>query len=120
LLLAALVGVGVALLEPELIPGVLIGAGAMLAPKVLPALRGMVRPMIKGVKAGYSAAATEPKLAAEAREQVEDWWWRRAPNGMAISLPRRSIAPNTITNPARRPSRQQLICENSAGCFGSA
>src|SRR5260370_5487587 len=70
---AALVGVGVAILEPELIPGILIGAGAVLAPKLLPALGGMLRPLVKGVvKAGYSATMALREVVAEAGEEVED------------------------------------------------
>jgi hypothetical protein len=65
--------VGVAILEPELIPGVLIGAGAMLAPKLIPAVGGALRPLFKGVvKAGYSAGMAVREMAAEAGEQVED------------------------------------------------
>ena len=70
---AALVGVGVAILEPEFIPGILIGAGAVLAPKILPALGGLVRPLLKGViKAGYSAAVSVREVVAEAGEEMED------------------------------------------------
>jgi Protein of unknown function (DUF5132) len=70
---AALVGVGAAILEPELIPGLLIGAGAVLAPKVVPALGHMLRPLVKGVvKAGYSATMAVREMAAQAGEQVED------------------------------------------------
>jgi hypothetical protein len=70
---AALVGVGVAIIEPELIPGILVGAGAVLAPKVLPALGGMLRPLVKGVvKAGYAATQAVREVVAEAGEQVED------------------------------------------------
>jgi hypothetical protein len=70
---AALVGIGVAVLEPELIPGILIGAGAVLAPKLLPALGGMLRPLVKGmVKAGYSAGMAVREVVAEAGEQVQD------------------------------------------------
>lgn len=70
---AALIGVGVALIEPELIPGMLIGAGAWAAPKLLPALGSMLRPMVKGVvKAGYSATMAMREMAAEATEHVED------------------------------------------------
>ena len=69
----ALVGVGVAVLEPELIPGILIGAGAVLAPKILPALGGALRPLLKvAVKAGYSAAMSVREMAAEGREHMED------------------------------------------------
>lgn len=70
---AALVGVGVAILEPELIPGILIGAGAMLAPKILPAVGGIFRPLLKGlVRAGYGVATTVREAVAEAGEQMED------------------------------------------------
>jgi hypothetical protein len=70
---AVAIGVGVAILEPELIPGVLIGAGAMLAPKVIPALGGALRPLVKGmVKAGYSAGMAVREMVAEAGEHVED------------------------------------------------
>ncbi len=70
---AAIVGVGVALVEPELIPGMLIGAGAWLVPKLLPALGSMLRPVVKGViKAGYSATMAVREVVAEASEQVED------------------------------------------------
>lgn len=70
---AVAVGVGVAILQPELIPGVLIGAGAVLAPKLLPTVGGIFRPLLKTVvKAGYSAAMAVREVAAEAGEQVED------------------------------------------------
>jgi Protein of unknown function (DUF5132) len=66
---AALVGVGVAILEPELIPGLLIGAGAVLAPKLLPALGNILRPAVKGlVKAGMAVRES----VAEAGEHFED------------------------------------------------
>ncbi len=70
---AALVGAGLALLEPEFIPGMLIGAGALLAPKILPGLGGMLRPMVKGVvKAGYAATMTVREAVAEAGENMQD------------------------------------------------
>jgi hypothetical protein len=70
---AALVGVGLAIVEPELIPGMLIGVGVTLAPKLVPALGGVLRPMVKGiVKAGYGAAVTVREAVAEAGENIED------------------------------------------------
>lgn len=70
---AALIGVGVAIIEPELIPGLLIGAGAVLAPKILPGIGSMLRPLVKGViKAGYSTATAVRETVAEMGEQVED------------------------------------------------
>src|ERR1700687_2899941 len=51
----AAVGIGVALIEAELIPGMLIGVGAMLAPKLLNRFGSGLRPLVKGaVRAGYA------------------------------------------------------------------
>ncbi len=70
---AALIGVGVAIIEPELIPGMLIGVGAAVAPKVLPALGNMVRPLVKSViRLGYSATTAVREAAAQVGEEVED------------------------------------------------
>jgi hypothetical protein len=70
---AALIGTGVAILEPELIPGVLIGVGATLAPRLFPAVGTLLRPVVKlVVKTGYELTSGVWELAAEVREQVED------------------------------------------------
>ncbi|MBV8842660.1 MAG: DUF5132 domain-containing protein [Bryobacterales bacterium] len=69
----ALVGLGVALIEVEWIPGLLIGAAAMAAPNLLPRLGRAMRPLLKEViRAGYSFAETARGVAAEAGEQVQD------------------------------------------------
>ena len=107
---AALVGIGVAILEPELIPGILIGAGAVLAPKLLPALGSMLRPIVKGVvKAGYSATVAVREMAAEAGEEVEDIIAEarsehEAGDGAGVSGQR--SAPEPAPKRARRQSRQ--------------
>ena len=70
---AVAVGVGVALLEAELIPGMLIGVGAMLVPKLLPGLKDVLRPLAKtAVRAGYTTAIKAREMAAEATEQFQD------------------------------------------------
>jgi ribosomal protein L29 len=70
---AAAIVVGAALIEVELIPGLLIGAGAILLGKLFPELSGYVRPMIKGVvRAGFSASQKAREVMAEASEQVQD------------------------------------------------
>jgi hypothetical protein len=105
----ALVGVGVAVLEPELIPGILIGAGAVLAPKILPALGSMLRPMVKGVvKAGYSAAMSVREAAAEGREQMEDLVVeaRAEHEAAGDGHGARSAEPHpALEHPSKRPSR---------------
>ncbi len=69
----ALVGVAVALIEIELIPGMLIGVAAMMAPKLLPRLGNVFRPMIKGaVKASYALAERTKVTMAEASENFQD------------------------------------------------
>jgi hypothetical protein len=65
----AVVGVGVALISTELIPGMLIGVAAALLPGMGPKLR----PLLKStVKAGFSAVRKTREMIAEAGEQVQD------------------------------------------------
>jgi hypothetical protein len=66
---AALIGIG-ALIEPELLAGMAIGAGIVFASKWIPDLvGGVLRPVVKtAVKAGYAAA----EVVSEATEQVQD------------------------------------------------
>jgi hypothetical protein len=70
---AALIGIG-ALIEPELLAGMAIGAGIVLASKWLPNVVGdVVRPIAKtAVKAGYAAVMAVKETAAEVTEGVED------------------------------------------------
>lgn len=69
----AAIGIGAALIEAELIPGILIGIGAMLAPKLVPQLGSALRPLVKSVvKAGYSLAEKGREIAAETSEQIQD------------------------------------------------
>jgi len=70
---AALIGIG-ALIEPELLAGMAIGAGIVLASKWLPDFAGdVIRPIAKtAVKAGYAAVAATREAVAEVTEEVED------------------------------------------------
>ena len=69
----AAIGIGAALIEVELIPGILIGIGAMLAPKLVPKLGSALRPLVKSVvRAGYAMADKGRELAAETSEQFQD------------------------------------------------
>ena len=70
---AVAIVVGAALIEIELIPGLMIGAGAVVLGKFFPEMSGYVRPMFKGiVKAGFSATHKVRQILAEANEQVND------------------------------------------------
>ena len=65
----AVVGVGVALISAELIPGMLIGVAAAFLPGVGPKMR----PFLKNtVKAGYGAMRKTREMMAEASEQMQD------------------------------------------------
>ena len=69
---AALIAVG-ALLEPELLGGMLLGAGAVYAASNLPLIGGVVRPLVSTVvKAGYAAAMKANEMIAEMSEDVQD------------------------------------------------
>lgn len=69
----AAIVVGAALIEVELIPGLIIGAGAVLLGKLFPELGDHVRPAIKGVlRTGFVMAHKAQELMAETSEQVHD------------------------------------------------
>ncbi|MCW7538728.1 DUF5132 domain-containing protein [Aquabacterium sp. A7-Y] len=70
---AVAVGVGAALIEAELIPGILIGAGAVLLGKMFPQVGQTLRPVVKTVmRAGLAVTDKAREMAAEAGEQVQD------------------------------------------------
>ena len=69
----AVVGLGVALIEVEWIPGMVIGIGAMLAPNLLKRLGAGLRPVLKGaVSAGYAFVEKTKETVAEASEDYQD------------------------------------------------
>jgi hypothetical protein len=66
-------GAVVALLAPELLPGMALGVAAVMAPRIMPSLGNLFRPLLKtAVRAGYATVNTTRELAAEAGEQVQD------------------------------------------------
>jgi Protein of unknown function (DUF5132) len=69
----ALIGVA-ALIQPEWLFGMAVGAGIAMASNWLPNLvSGTVRPLVKTmVKAGYAAATMAREVVAEASESVSD------------------------------------------------
>jgi hypothetical protein len=67
------IGVGVALIEVSLIPGMLIGLAAALAPKYAPRLGEGLRPLVKSTVRGTIKLAHKTReVIAEAGEQVQD------------------------------------------------
>jgi hypothetical protein len=73
---AATVGVvaaGVALFEVALLPGMVIGVAAMLAPKYVPKMGATLNPLFKStVRGAYKFGRKTREMVAEAKEQVHD------------------------------------------------
>lgn len=69
----AIAAVGVAIVEKELLPALLIGVAATLVPKLVPGVGPLMRPVVKGaVRLGYGAYSMAQEAMAEASEQVQD------------------------------------------------
>jgi hypothetical protein len=67
------VAVGAAIFEAALIPGIILGVGAMLVPKVLPKLGESLQPAFRAtVRGAYKAGRKARHAFAEAQEQVHD------------------------------------------------
>ncbi len=67
------IGVAAALVEVALVPGIIIGIGAMLVPTVLPKIADGVQPAFRSVVRGaYHIGQKARHAFAEAQEQVQD------------------------------------------------
>ena len=67
------VGVGVAVLEAALLPGVALGVAAILAPRFVPKLGEALGPMFKStVRGAYKLGQKTKEFVAEANEHVQD------------------------------------------------
>ena len=67
------IGVGAALIEVGLIPGMIIGVAAAYAPKYLPQVGTKLQPLFKcAVRGAYKLSRKTREAVAEAQEQVQD------------------------------------------------
>ena len=67
------VGVGVALFEAALLPGVVLGAAAVLAPKFVPQIGSALKPLFKStVRGAYKISQKTREFVAETHEHVQD------------------------------------------------
>ena len=67
------VAIGAALIEAALIPGIVIGVAAALAPKYVPQLGDRLRPLFKSTVGGlYKLGQKTREAVAETRERVQD------------------------------------------------
>lgn len=97
----AAVAIGAALIEVELLPGILLGAGAILLGKALPVLGESARPMLKSaIAAGWQAYDKSRAAVASAAGQVQD----------VAAQVRREAAPG-----ARAPARPTRKRTRAAG-----
>ena len=84
-------GAAVAILAPELLAGMAIGVGAVIAPRVLPVVGNLLRPIVRtAVRAGYATALTTRELVAEAGEQMQDLVAEARSQGNGVAAPRRA------------------------------
>jgi hypothetical protein len=98
------IGVGAALIEIELIPGLIIGAGAILLGKLFPQMGSYVRPAVKNVvRAGFAASQKARDVIAEASEQVHDM--------VAEVKHEQAIEPKPVKK--RRPARKVTAAASS-------
>jgi hypothetical protein len=67
------VGVGVAVFEAALLPGVVLGVAAMLVPKYLPHISTALNPLFRSTVRGvYKVGQETREMVAEAQEHVHD------------------------------------------------
>ncbi len=83
------IGIGVAVLAPELLIGVALGAGAAMAPRMFPRLGAAIRPVAKEViKYGLAATDKARECFAEASEHIQDLMAEvRSEQGAEVSPP---------------------------------
>jgi hypothetical protein len=103
---AAAIVVGAALIEIELIPGLIIGAGAIMLGKLFPELGSYARPMVKGVlRAGFSVSQKAREVMAEANEQVHD---------LVAEVKHEHASPAPGTAPSRRKPAAKKATSDAA------
>ena len=67
------IGIGVAVVEAALLPGVILGVAAMAAPKFAPKLGAALGPMFKSTVRGlYRISQKTREFVAETQEHVQD------------------------------------------------
>jgi hypothetical protein len=67
------VGAIAALVKAELLPGILLGVGAMMVAKLFPGITDQIQPLLKSTLGmGYKAMGKTQKLIAEASDRAQD------------------------------------------------
>ena len=82
------VGVGVAVFEAALLPGVVLGVAAMAVPKLLPRVGAALNPIFKSTVRGvYKIGQKTKEMVAETHEQVQDIVAEVDAEGRRVSAP---------------------------------
>ena len=69
----AVVGIGAAVFEAALLPGVVLGIAAMWLPKYFPKMGEAINPLLRStVRSAYKVGRKTKEMMAEAQEQVHD------------------------------------------------
>ena len=69
----AVVGVGAAVFEAALLPGLVLGVAAMCVPRYFPEIGSALQPLFKSAVRGASRIAQKTReVVAEAHEQIQD------------------------------------------------
>lgn len=70
---AAVVATVAAVVKAELLPGILLGVGAMMVAKLFPGIADQIRPLLKStIGMGYKAAGKTQSMIAEASDHAQD------------------------------------------------
>ena len=89
------VAVGALVFEAALLPGMVLGVCAMLAPKALPKIGVALNPVFKStVRGAYRLSEKAREVAAEMQEQVHDIVAEVKSEGDAKAEPRQDRAPS--------------------------
>jgi hypothetical protein len=98
--IAGAIGVGAALIEASLIPGLIIGAAAVLAPKVVPGIGTRLRPLVKSTIRGAMKLTEKTREAfAEAHEHVQDIMAEARHEDQEVAAATPKAAPEATTAP---------------------
>jgi hypothetical protein len=72
-MVATVVGVGAAVFEAALLPGLVLGVAAMCVPRYFPEIGSALQPLFKSAVRGASRIAQKTReVVAEAHEQIQD------------------------------------------------
>lgn len=95
-----IIGVGAAVFEAALLPGLVLGVAAMWAPRYFPQMGAALQPLFRSsIRGAYKLGHKTREMMAEAQEQVHDIVAEVHAEGDLASAP-----PKRATSPASAPA----------------